>query len=206
MVRVKICGITRVEDALWAIDHGADAVGFVFYPRSPRHVTPEQARGIVAQLPPFVTTVGLFVDVPSAAEVRRVLDLCGLDVAQLHGNTVRPAELAPRRAFQVVPVRDAASLRRLDAAPGGTWLLDAWVPGEHGGTGQRFDWSLAAEVATRHRIILAGGLTPDNVARAVAQVRPWGVDVSSGVEAAPGIKDPSKVAAFIRRAKESETP
>ncbi len=200
MVRVKICGITNRDDALQAVDAGADALGFVFYERSPRNVAPEVVADIVSQLPPMVATVGLFVNASDALIRQRCRD-CGLDVAQLHGSQSPSAEdLAPLRVLPAVSVKDATSLDAL--TPDRTWLLDAFVEGEYGGTGKTFNWDLAIEAAKKTRIVLAGGLTPDNVAEAVQRVRPYGVDVSSGVEAAPGKKDRQKVAAFIRAAKE----
>jgi phosphoribosylanthranilate isomerase len=203
-LRIKICGITCLEDALHAADCGADALGFVFHPASPRYVTPAQAATIIAALPPLVTTVGLFVNRP-VLEIRAVAQDCGLDVVQLHGD--EPAAdcgaliAAHRRVVKAVRLRDAASVQALDAYPATAILLDAWVAGTYGGTGQRCDWQLAAEVARRRRVILAGGLEPDNVRQAVQQVAPYGVDVSSGVERVPGRKDPRRVAAFIRNAR-----
>lgn len=200
--RVKICGITNLEDALHAVRCGADALGFVFYSGSPRWISHEKARVIIGELPPFVTTVGLFVNQPTE-EVRRVVDFCRLDVIQLHGD--EPPEvcqdLAPCRVVKALRLRDAGSLDGLEHYPVSAVLLDAWVPDQFGGTGHRCDWQLAAEVASERTTILAGGLEPDCVAHAVRQVRPYAVDVSSGVESAPGRKDPDKVAAFIRNAK-----
>ncbi len=203
MARVKICGITNVDDALQAVACGADALGFVFYERSPRNVTPEQAQAIVSQLPPFVTTVGLFVN-RAAEPIRQTMTDCGLDVAQLHGaDGAGLAELTPIRCLPAISVKDEASLSVMEGQQASAWLLDAYVPGEYGGTGKTFNWALACEAARRYPIILAGGLTAENVADAVRTVQPYGVDVSSGVEAVPGRKDPQKVAAFIRAAKES---
>jgi len=201
MVRVKVCGITTIEDASHAAACGADALGFVFFAKSPRCVSPEAARGIIAELPPFVSAVGLFVN-EDPERIRQVADFCGLDVIQLHGDEA-PADCAfpPRRVVKALRVRDAASLAGDEAFSVSALLLDAWVAGVYGGTGESFSWDLAAEVARRRPVILAGGLTPANVAEAVRQVRPYAVDVSSGVEAAPGRKDPAKVEAFIRNAK-----
>lgn len=204
MVRVKICGITNAEDADLAVTCGADALGFVFYPRSARHVTVEQVQQILPQLPPFVTTVGLFVNEP-VERVRHIMQACGLDVAQLHGAAgATPAELAPMRCLPAISVKDENSLASLAQGRSAAWLLDSYVAGEYGGTGKTFNWQLAREAAQRHPIVLAGGLTAENVAEAVRTVRPYGVDVSSGVEATPGRKDPQKVAAFIRAAKEND--
>lgn len=201
MIRVKICGITDVEDALQACACGADALGLVFYPRSPRCVTPEQARAIIRALPPLVTTVGLFVN-EEPQRIRQLADDCGLDVIQLHGDEGPDAcDFAPRRSIKALRVKDAASLVGHEEFRTSALLLDAWVAGAYGGTGERFNWELAAGIACQRPVILAGGLTPENVAAAVNAVRPYGVDVSSGVESAPGRKDPAKVAAFIRNAK-----
>ncbi|MEZ4598453.1 MAG: phosphoribosylanthranilate isomerase [Syntrophotaleaceae bacterium] len=201
MPRVKICGITSREDALHAVDCGADALGLVFYTKSPRYLSPERARDIVGQLPPFVTAVGLFVNCPGE-EILRTAVFCGLYTVQLHGDE-SPLEcrLAPLQVLKALRVRDESSLGGLDDYPVGTVLLDAWSPAGYGGTGQTFNWQLAARAALNRRIILAGGLTAENVADAVRTVRPYAVDVSSGVESAPGQKDPRKVAAFIRNAK-----
>jgi phosphoribosylanthranilate isomerase len=203
MVKVKICGITHLDDARHACACGADALGLVFYPQSPRCVTPEQARAIVAGLPPFVATVGLFVN-EQPQRIRELADFCGLDVIQLHGDEAPNAcDFAPRRTIKALRVKDAASLSGHEDYPAAALLLDAWVPGTYGGTGHSFSWNLAAEVARQRPVILAGGLTPENVGAAVTAVRPYAVDVSSGVELAPGRKDPEKVAAFIRQAREA---
>ena len=207
MVKVKICGITNGDDARHAADCGADALGFVFYAGSPRCVTPEQVREIVAGLPPFVIRVGLFVN-EDPGRIRAIIGACcGLDVVQLHGD--EPPEacvLPPCRVIKGVRPRHAADLAALAAYPVAALLVDAAVPGQFGGTGQRADWDLAARLAARQRVILAGGLTPANVAAAVRQVRPYAVDVASGVESAPGRKNPDLVAQFIRMAKEACCP
>ena len=203
MVRVKICGITNQEDALMAVEAGADALGFVFYEKSPRHLSPLQAAAIIAQLPPFVQTVGLFVNAP-VEEVNWTADFCGLDLVQLHGEeSPEFCTEVDRRVLKVFRVRDASSLSSLDKYRVAGYLLDAWSPAAPGGTGERFNWDLAAVAKGHGPVILAGGLTPDNVSQAVAKVHPYAVDVSSGVEAAPGRKDPAKVREFITRAKEA---
>jgi phosphoribosylanthranilate isomerase len=201
MIRVKICGITNVEDALHAAACGADALGLVFYEKSPRCLSPEVARQIIAELPPFVSAVGLFVN-ERPERIRQIADFCGLDVLQLHGDEGPTAcDFAPRRVVKALRVKAAASLDGHAAYAVSALLLDAWVAGAYGGTGERFNWELAAAVARQRPVILAGGLRAENVAAAVRSVRPYGVDVSSGVEASPGNKDPEKVAAFIRNAK-----
>ena len=202
VVRSKICGITRIEDALVAAEAGADAIGLVFYDKSPRAVDVRQARAILAALPPFVTSVGLFVNA-SRCFIGEVLDAVPLDVLQFHGDeTPEQCEGHGRPWFKALRVRPGddlhAEARRFAGAR--AILLDAYVPGVPGGTGERFDWSLIPTDLPMP-LILAGGLTPDNVTEAIASVRPYGVDVSGGVEAAKGIKDAAKVAAFIRRVR-----
>jgi phosphoribosylanthranilate isomerase len=202
MVQVKICGITRLEDAQVAVDAGADALGFVFYPPSPRYVTPEQAEQIIRGLPPFVITVGLFVDVPLDT-VHDITVRCGLDRIQLHGReTPEFCAQAKQPVIKAFRIKDADSLAHLPEYRVAGYLLDAYVEGAlPGGTGASFAWELAAQAKPYGPVILAGGLTPENVEAAIMQIRPYGVDVSSGVERAPGIKDHRKVQAFIRRAK-----
>jgi phosphoribosylanthranilate isomerase len=204
MTRVKICGITSAEDAAIAVEAGADALGFVFVPGTPRHVTAEAARAIAETLPPLVVRVGVFLDQP-LSEIQRIAEAVGLHAIQLHGN--EPGELARAIRLPVIKairIRDEASLAPMAAYPAAAFLLDTYVEGAPGGTGQRFPWGLAAAAVGRARIILAGGLTPANVAEAVRTVRPYGVDVSSGVEAAPGRKDPVKVKEFIRHVREAD--
>lgn len=205
-VRVKICGITNLEDALAAIAAGADSLGFVFVPGTPRYITQERASDIIRRLPPFVIRTGLFVDADETT-IRRTIAEAGLDAVQLHGDEPPELGFALRKSVRVLKafrVRGPATLELLpqyqDAAD--AWLLDAYVPGAHGGTGARFDWNLATD-AKRHGkpIILAGGLTPENVSEAIRTVAPYAVDVSSGVESSPGKKDPAKVTAFTRTAK-----
>jgi phosphoribosylanthranilate isomerase len=201
MVKIKICGITSIDDARHAAACGADALGFVFFAGSPRCITPEQAREIIAALPPLVVHVGLFVN-EDPERIQAVADFCGLDILQLHGDeSPQGCNLFQRRVIKALRVRDAESLAGHRNFAVSALLLDAWVAESYGGTGHRCNWDLAADVARERTMLLAGGLTPDNVAEAVRAVRPYGVDVSSGVEAAPGHKDPQKVADFIRNAK-----
>ncbi|MDY0267950.1 phosphoribosylanthranilate isomerase [Trichloromonas sp.] len=201
MIRIKICGITRIDDALQACACGADALGLVFYEKSPRCVTREQARAIVAALPPFVTTVGLFVN-ERPEIVREIVDFCGLDVIQLHGDEGPDACLfPPHRVLKALRVKGEESLAGIGDYAVSALLLDAWHPDSYGGTGKLGDWELAARLAVERSVILAGGLNPENVGEAIRRVRPYGVDVSSGVESAPGCKDPARVAAFIRNAR-----
>jgi phosphoribosylanthranilate isomerase len=189
---VKICGITQLEDALAAVDAGANAIGFVFWPKSPRCIDPYRARAITAQLPPFVTAVGLFVNQPREY-VNAVASLVRLGAVQLHGD-----ETPEFAASIAAPVLKALSVDDAQAWPAGaTLLLDAHDPVQRGGTGRTIDWIAAAAIAARRRVLLAGGLTPDNVADAIAQVRPFGIDVSSGVERAPGVKDHRRLKALF---------
>jgi len=189
---VKICGVTRVDDALAAAEAGANAIGFVFWPKSPRFIDPVRARAISRVLPPFVTPVGLFVD-QQLEYIAGVTSLVRLGVVQLHG------EETPEFAASLgVPVLKAVPVERAHWWPHGTTLLlDAYDPVQRGGTGRTIDWARAAEVAASRRVVLAGGLTPDNVADAVARVRPFGIDVSSGVERAPGVKDHVRIKALF---------
>jgi len=201
-VRIKICGITRLEDALAAVEAGVDALGFMFVEASPRCITPEQAAGILRELPPFVARVGVFVN-PSADKVRAVIAETGIDTLQFHGEeTPAFCRQFGLRAIKAFRVSDAESLNPLADFRSETWLLDSFVAGKHGGTGAVFNWDLAAQAVKRGgRVILAGGLTPDNATEAVRQVRPYALDVSSGVEFAPGRKDAAKVRAFIAAAR-----
>jgi phosphoribosylanthranilate isomerase len=224
-LRVKICGITRLPDALAAVEAGADALGFMFYERSPRYVRAAAAAQIIRELPPRVTRVGVFVNA-TEEEVRRTAAECGLDALQFHGEESpefcarfggevsadvlrtlsRAADGGLGPVFRVIKafrIRDADSLDALPAYRCGAWLLDSYVPGQPGGTGSTFNWDLAIEAGRAGRpVILAGGLVPENVAEAVRRVRPYGVDVSSGVESAPGRKDPARVRAFVQAARE----
>lgn len=201
-VRVKICGITNEADAAAAVEAGADALGFIFYVGSPRFVRPERVAGIVASLPPFVTPVGVFVDA-SRDEIRRIAGEAGIKTVQLHGQ--ESPDLCASLSLQTVKafrVKDEHSLGELPRYQVAAFLLDSWVPGQHGGTGAAFNWELAVRAKDFGTpIILAGGLTPENVDEAVARVAPYGLDVSSGVETAPGQKDHAKVREFVSRAK-----
>ena len=201
-VRVKICGITNVDDALAAVEAGADALGFMFYAPSPRAVRPGPVAEIIRALPPFIGKVGVFVN-PSEEEVLHAIATCGLDAVQFHGHEA--PEFCARFGVKVIKafrVQDEESLQALPAYQVGAWLLDSFVPGQFGGTGAQFNWDLALAAKKLGRpVILAGGLTPDNAAEAARRVQPFALDVSSGVEAAPGRKDAAKVRAFIRAAK-----
>jgi len=197
--RVKICGITRPQDAIVAVGHGCDAIGLVFFPPSPRNVSIEQAQAICAVVPPFVTIVGLFVDA-RPAQVEQVLDAVPLTLLQFHGEET-PVECAAygRPYMKAVRVKPGLNLLQCatDYATAQALLLDAHADGLPGGTGLTFDWALVPERMPKP-IVLAGGLHADNVATAIRQVRPYAVDVSGGVEQSKGIKDADKIAAFMR--------
>ncbi|MCX8157450.1 MAG: phosphoribosylanthranilate isomerase [Verrucomicrobiae bacterium] len=200
-LRIKICGITSAADAQAAVAAGADALGFVFYEKSPRYVTPAQARDIVAALPPFVVRVGVLVN-PAAELVQEVL-AAGMQVLQFHGDeTLEQCRQQPVPVIKGFRLQDELSLLTCRDYTGLPWLLDSYVAGQAGGTGAVFNWELAVKAkASNPLIILAGGLTPDNVAEAIRRVRPYAVDVSSGVEAAPGRKDAAKLRAFVAAAR-----
>ncbi len=197
-VRVKVCGITNPADALAAVSMGADALGFVFFPKSPRYVSPECARAIIQQLPPFVARVGVFVNASIEAVEKTVWDV-GLSAVQLSGD--EPVDFlrnAPFSVIRAVRVRDRESLEAMRAYPPGTAIvLDSFHRDFFGGTGTTFDWSLGHVDSEIYRVIIAGGLTPQNVKSAVDRFRPFGVDVASGVEERPGIKDYDKMRRFI---------
>ena len=196
--RVKVCGITRLEDALLAVEVGAAALGFVFYAPSPRKVSPEVAAEIVRALPPFVNTVGVFVQA-GTAEMNRIVAHCKLDRVQLHGGEpfAQLAELN-RPGYRAFRPRSEAEVATMTREPDGCVLLDTYSPELYGGTGRSFDWAWARRIGAGRRLILAGGLTPQNVNAAVSAVEPWGLDVSSAIEAAPGIKDHAMLRAFFR--------
>ena len=205
MIKVKICGITNGDDAQVAVAAGADALGFVMYRKSPRWVEPSVARSIIAGLPPFVLPVGVFVNEDVAA-VRTLMDECGFALAQLHGDeTAAYCQQLGRPVLKALRVKDRGSFLALAEYQGRAsvrgFLIDAFSDHAYGGTGHTVDWTLAAEAARSVPILLAGGLTPENVAEAVRLVRPYGVDVSSGVEERPGKKDQEKVKAFIGAAR-----
>ncbi|MGB6066733.1 MAG: phosphoribosylanthranilate isomerase [Desulfomonilaceae bacterium] len=203
IIRVKICGITRLADAHAAINAGAHALGFVFHPPSRRFIIPEKAKAIISALPPFVSAVGVFVNLP-VPEVRAIAGLCGLHAIQLHGNESPEECYAYDRpvikAFRLDPLEQHPALSRYKVS---AVLMDAGAAGEWGGTGVPLDWELLKQrlasepEAVRRRIVLAGGLAPHNVQRAVNLVEPYAVDVSTGVEVEPGIKDHQKIKEFM---------
>lgn len=201
-LKIKICGITNQEDAENAVREGADALGFVFYAQSPRYVQPAIAKHIIANLPPFVVPVGVFVN-HDLDMVKRVFDDCGLGLAQLHGDESPGfCESLQRPVLRAIRLRDRSSYLALAEWKGRIgvrgFVIDAFSDTAYGGTGHTTDWSLAGEVAKAVPMLLAGGLTPENVQDAIRQVQPYGVDVSSGVEQSPGRKDPAKIRKFIQ--------
>ena len=205
MVRVKVCGVTTLDDALVAAAAGADALGFNFWPESPRYLEPARAAEIIALLPPFVTAVGVFVNEP-ARSVERIARAAGVRAVQLHGDEppqdvdmLAAAGLTVVKAFRVGRQFRAQELKQYARA--GAFLLDASVRGKRGGTGKSFDWKKARPAGRYGRVLLAGGLTAENVAEAVQQAQPFGVDVCSGVESKPGVKNHALVRQFIRAAK-----
>ncbi len=202
MVKVKVCGITNMDDALAAADLRADALGFVFYKGSPRYITPDDAKDVISELPPFITTVGVFVN-EKKEELEKIVNLTGIDVVQLHGD--EPPEMCrlSRRVIKAIRVK---SLESLDPLSGykdtvSAFLLDTFTPEVLGGTGQIFNWDIALDAKQFGKIILAGGLTPENIEKAIRWVHPYGVDVSSGVEEGKGKKNHKKMKLFIERAK-----
>jgi phosphoribosylanthranilate isomerase len=211
-LRIKMCGVTTQADACQAAFLGADAIGLNFYHRSPRCVDPEAAQLILRELPPFVAAVGVFVDLPLRQVFVQVQGLGRIGTIQWHGTNRELSDAFPYHLISAFPVRDASSLpaieryldtcRTLGRMPSAL-LLDGHAPGQHGGTGQAAPWNLLAEFRPDVPIILAGGLTPDNVAEAVRIVRPYGVDVASGVERIPGHKDPEMMRRFIANAREA---
>jgi len=197
-VRIKICGNTCLEDALAAVDAGADALGFIFYDKSPRRVSMKAVKDIVAKLPPFVETVGVFVD-ETVDRVNRVAEHCGLDRVQLHGGeSAAYCRKVRRRVIKVFRVKDDGYLLSLAGYRVSGYLLDAYQEGTPGGTGRTFNWDLALAARNHGPLILAGGLDAGNVAAAIRHVQPYGVDVVSGVESEPGVKDPEKIRAFVQ--------
>ena len=200
-VKVKICGMTNLKDVKVAVDGGADAVGFIFYKKSPRSVTMKVVREIVLNLPPFVDSVGVFVN-ETAEQINKIADHCKLDRVQLHGDE-SPAfcKKIRRRVIKAIRVKDMQSLKKLSEYPVSSFLLDTFSQDHYGGTGKVFDWNLAYPAKKYGPIILAGGLTPINVRQAIQTIQPYGVDVCSGVESQPGMKDHKKMQAFLKNVK-----
>ena len=199
--KIKVCGMTSLEDTLVAVEAGVDAVGFIFYKKSPRLVTIKTVCEIVDELPPFVDAIGIFVN-ESAEQINKIADRCKLDRVQLHGDeTPAFCKKIRRRVIKAIRVKDIQSLKKLSDFPVSGFLLDTFSEDQRGGTGKVFDWHLVHPAKKYGAVILAGGLTPNNVRQAIHRVKPYGVDVCSGVESQPGIKDHKKVKAFIKNAK-----
>jgi len=206
MTRVKVCGITTLEDALRAADLGVDALGFVFYPKSPRYIPPEEAAEIIQGLPPFVASVGVFVDCPSE-QIDAVAAACALTAVQLHGSeTPDMCERFHIKVIKAFRIRDGRLPPEISRYHTDALLLDAFVEGIPGGTGTTLPWEVAREAKRYGRIILAGGLNCENIRDAIETVQPYAVDVSSGVETVPGRKDPKRLAQFVTKAKAFRDP
>ncbi len=201
MTRVKVCGITNSEDALCAVGLGASALGFVFYKKSPRFIRPEDAGEIIRQIPPFVTKVGVFVNA-GADYLREAKDVAGFDVYQLHGDeTPEFCAAFGENYIKAIRVKDAGSLDAIDLYDTDSFLFDAYSPDAYGGTGENFSWDVLSRRNLEHKfVILSGGLNSDNVREAIRAVNPYAVDVSSGVEGSPGIKDHLKLKRFMEAA------
>ena len=205
MGRVKICGITNIEDAVAAAEYGADAIGFVFQPKSPRAITPETAKNIVSALPPFITIIGVFVN-ESKQEIERIIRYVGLNIVQLHGNEPPDACQLNKKVIKAIRVKDLTDLEPLKRYNVSAFLLDTYSPHTMGGTGQIFNWDIAVEAKKFGRIILAGGLNHENIEEAIKWVRPYGIDVAKGVESnKKGEKDHKKLKLFIEKAREAFT-
>jgi phosphoribosylanthranilate isomerase len=204
MLRIKICGITNSEDAAAAIQYGADAVGFVFFSESPRYISPEAAKSVIAELPPFITTVGVFVD-EKRETIENIVNEVGLDIAQLHGSEPPEACCIYRKVIKAIRVKELTDLEPLTRyKTASAILLDTFSPHSIGGTGQIFNWEIAVEAKKFGKVILAGGLTPENVEEAVRRVQPYGIDVCSGVEGnKKGRKDLTRLRLFIERARKA---
>lgn len=202
MVKVKICGITNTDDAEAAVSAGADALGFVFFRESPRFISPKDAAAIIRTLPSFIPAVGVFVD-ETPQSIEEMAAVSGIDLVQLHGDEPPEICMRSRRVIKVIRVKSLDSLSPLNNYKDivSAFLLDTYTPDALGGTGRIFNWDIAVEAKRFGRILLAGGLTPDNIAEAVAHVRPYAADVSSGVELQKGKKDHTKIRLFIERAK-----
>ena len=198
MAQIKICGITNIGDALAAASAGADALGFVFHPASPRYVTPGKAREIIAALPPSACAVGVFVNL-AAVEVLQIAELCGLDFIQLHGDESQEycRHLPRERLIKALSFRSEEEFAAMAGYPVRAFLVDAHDPVRFGGTGKTCDWNLAGKAAARHPLILAGGLDEGNILSALEAVHPVAADICSGVEAAPGKKDHEKIRSVI---------
>jgi len=206
MVKIKICGITNIDDAMAAVDYGADALGFNFYKKSPRYIEPHKAAEIIAQLPPFIVPVAIFVN-EREDRIRETLSSACIHGVQFHGDeTPEFCQRFGNHVIKAFQVKDKESIKHMAHYRVSAYLLDSYREGLRGGTGETFDWHLAVVAKTFGRIILAGGLNPDNVAEAVKLVQPYGVDVAGGVEREKGIKDHGKLKKFISEARGASRP
>ncbi len=206
MIKIKICGITNLDDAMAAAEYGADALGFNFYKKSPRYIEPEKAAEIIYQLPPLVLPVGVFVN-EHEKRVREIQSLTGIQVLQFHGDeSPEFCERFESRVIKAFQVKDKESLHSLAHYKVGAFLLDSYKDGLKGGTGVTFNWHLAVVAKSFGRIILAGGLNPDNVVEAAKLVQPYAVDVAGGVEKEKGIKDHAKLKKFIVEVRRAARP
>jgi phosphoribosylanthranilate isomerase len=208
MIRIKICGITNLDDAILAVDYGADALGFMFYKGSKRYISPNEAQRIISKLPPFVITVGVFVN-QELDEIRNIQGQAGFDIVQLHGNESPDfCKSFGERAIKAIRVKDNESFREVESYSAEAILFDTYSNESYGGTGMSFNWEILKNFRTSKKIILSGGLSPENVTQAIGIVNPYAVDVSSGVEGHPGKKSPEKLKRFIeavRNGNETKT-
>ena len=201
MVRIKICGITNIEDALFSVDLGTNALGFVFYKGSKRYIEPDNARSIISKLPPFVTTVGVFAN-QELEEIKKIKGKAGFDAFQLHGDESPDFCMKLEgKIIKAIRVKDVINPEEIESYPAQAILFDNYSTEAYGGTGETFGWEILKGFDTSKKIILSGGLTPENVARAIRIVNPYAVDVSTGVEASPGKKNPDKLKRFIEAAR-----
>ena len=201
MVRIKICGITNIEDALLSVDLGASALGFVFYKGSKRYIKPDNAQSIISKLPPFVTTVGVFAN-QELEEIKKIKGKAGFDTFQLHGDESPDFCMKLEgKIIKAIRVKDVINPKEIESYPAQAILFDNYSIEYYGGTGETFGWEILKGFDTSKKIILSGGLTPENVARAIRIVNPYAVDVSTGVEASPGKKNPDKLKRFIEAAR-----
>ena len=202
MVKVKICGITNLDDAMAAVDFGADALGFVFFKKSPRYISPANAKKIIKKLPPFISTAGVFVN-ENKKNIEKIVLQTGINIIQLHGDETPKACNLSKPVIKAIRVKSIENLELVSKYKDkvSAFLLDTYTPEVFGGTGQIFNWDIAVEARQFGRVILAGGLMPENIEKAVRFVHPYAVDVSSGVEAEKGKKDHRKMKFFIERAK-----
>ncbi len=204
-MKVKICGITNIDDALYAAELGADALGFIFVKSSPRYIAPKAARKIIQELPPFIVPVGIFVDVPQE-EILGTIEQTGIKCVQLHGNeTPKQLNGFPVPVYKSFHVDFSFNPEILRRYKGSAYLLDTKISGKLGGTGQTFDWEIAIKAKEYGRIILAGGLTPDNIIEAAQRVQPYAMDVNSGVEELPGKKDHTKLKLLFEKLNQIES-